>query len=265
MKGRFGGYWMGLRIDYKLIDNKVVGVCSLKGKKKLNLLDDHILETAASDLQDLIASEPVRCIIIQGSCPYAFSGGVDLNQLGRLTKNTAKSFISKLHTFCNMIRELPVPVIAKIQGFCIGGGLEIAAACDFRIGDYTVMCGMPEVKVGVPSVIEANLLLGLIGWGKARELMLRGNMIDAEECSKIGLLQHLIKTDLLSSFIDDICKEIVANGANALRLQKQLLLEWERAMSSNSIAASIGYFQENFESEECSGLTKEFFKKKITD
>ena len=143
--------------------------------------------------------------------------------------------------------------------------LEIAAACDFRIGDYTVMCGMPEVKVGVPSVIEANLLLGLIGWGKARELMLRGNMIDAEECSKIGLIQHLIKTDLLSSFIDDICKEIVANGANALRLQKQLILEWERAMSSNSIAASIGYFQENFESEECSGLTKEFFKKKITD
>ena len=164
-----------------------------------------------------------------------------------------------------MIRELPVPVIAKIQGFCIGGGLEIAAACDFRIGDYTVMCGMPEVKVGVPSVIEANLLLGLIGWGKARELMLRGNMIDAEECSKIGLLQHLIKTDLLSSFIDDICKEIVANGANALRLQKQLILEWERAMSSNSIAASVGYFQENFESEECSGLTKKFFQKKITD
>ena len=151
----------------------------------------------------------------------------------------------------------------KNQGFCIGGGLEIAAACDFRIGDYTVVCGMPEVKVGVPSVIEANLLLGLIGWGKARELMLRGNMIDAEECFKIGLIQHLIKTDLLSSFIDDICREIVANGTNALRLQKQLILEWERAMSSNSIAASVGYFQENFESEECSGLTKKFFKKKL--
>ena len=256
---------MGLIVDCKLIDNQVIGVCSLIGKKKLNLLDDLILEAATQDLKDLIASEPVRCIIMQGGNSYAFSGGVDLNQLGKLNKNTAKNFINRLHLFCNMIRELPVPVIAKMQGFCIGGGLEIAAACDFRIGDYSVTCGMPEVKVGVPSVIEANLLLGLVGWGKARELMLRGNMIDAKECFRIGLIQHLVKADILSPFIDDICKELVANGANALRLQKQLMLEWERAMSSNSIAASVGYFQENFESEECFGLTKEFFQKKITD
>ena len=161
-----------------------------------------------------------------------------------------------------MIRELPVPVIAKMQGFCIGGGLEIAAACDFRIGDYSTTCGMPEVKVGVPSVIEANLLLGLVGWGKAKELMLRGNMIDAEECFRIGLIQHLVEVNILTSFIDDICKEIISNGANALRIQKQLILEWERVMNSNSIAASVNYFQENFESKECSELTKEFFKKK---
>ena len=253
---------MALTLDCKLIDNQVVAVCSLLGKTKLNLLDERILETATQDLQDLIAAEPVRCIIMQGRHPYAFSGGVDLNKLGRLNKNTAKNFINRLHTFCNMIRELPVPVIAKMQGFCIGGGLEIAAACDFRIGDYSVTCGMPEVKVGVPSVIEANLLLGLVGWGKAKELMLRGNMIDAEECFRIGLLQHLVNVDILTSFIDDICKEIISNGANALRIQKQLILEWERVMNSNSIAASVNYFQENFESEECSELTKEFLKKK---
>ena len=256
---------MGLTSDCRLIDNQVVGICSLMGKKKLNLIDERILETAAQDLRDLVAVEPVRCIIMQGSCPYAFSGGVDLNQLGRLNKNTAKQFINKLHTFCNMIRELPVPVIAKMQGFCIGGGLEIAAACEFRIGEYSVMCGMPEVKVGVPSVIEANLLLGLVGWGKAKELMLRGNMIGAEECFRIGLIQHLVRPDKLSSFIDDICKEIISNGKNALRLQKQLILEWERVMNSNSIATSVNYFQENFESEECSGLTRDFFQKKLTD
>ena len=163
-----------------------------------------------------------------------------------------------------MIRELPVPVIAKIQGFCIGGGLEIAAACDFRIGDYTVMCGMPEVKVGVPSVIEANLLLGLIGWGKARELMLRGNMIDAEECSKIGLLQHLIKTDLLSSFIDDICKEIVANGANALRLQKQLILEWERERCLQiQLPPVLVIFKRILNLKNVLGSPRSFFKKKL--
>ena len=77
--------------------------------------------------------------------------------------NKQINFINKLHLFCNMIRELDVPIIAKLQGFCIGGGLEIAAACDFRIADYSIKCGMPEVKVGVPSVIEANLLFGLLG------------------------------------------------------------------------------------------------------
>ena len=106
---------MGLTTDCRLIDNQVVGICSLMGKKKLNLIDERILETAAQDLRDLIALQPIRCIIMQGSSPYAFSGGVDLNQLGRLNKNTAKNFINKLHTFCNMIRELPVPVIAKIS------------------------------------------------------------------------------------------------------------------------------------------------------
>ena len=87
---------MGLTVNCKLIDNQVIGVCSLIGRKKLNLLDDSILEAAAQDLQELILAEPVRCIVMQGSCSYSFSGGVDLNQLGRLNKNTAKDFINKI-------------------------------------------------------------------------------------------------------------------------------------------------------------------------
>lgn len=253
---------MGLNLETKSIEGGVIGHCTIVGKKKLNLLDDAILDKASCDLYEIAALKDVRCIVLQGRNPYSFSGGIDLNQLGGLRKNTARNFISKLHRFCNMIRELDVPVIAKLQGFCIGGGLEIAAACDFRIGDLSIKCGMPEVKVGVPSVIEANLLLGLVGWGKARELMLRGNLIEAEESLRIGLVQHLIDKDLISSFVDKVCAEIVSNGPNAMRLQKQLILEWERAMISKSISISSSCFQENFESEECRNLANKFFQKK---
>ena len=111
-------------------------------------------------------------------------------------------------------------------------------------------------------MIEANLLLGLLGWGKARELMLRGNLINAKECLRIGLVQHLIRKDIISSYIDNVCAEIVSNGANAMRLQKQLILEWERVMISKSISVSRNYFQQNFESDECMNLAKKFFQNK---
>ena len=253
---------MTLKIERSTICGGIVGFCSLVGKKKLNLLDDEVLAQATTDLRNIIKIKELRLIILQGKSSYSFSGGVNLNALRKINQNNAKNFINKLHLFCNMIRELDVPIIAKLQGFCIGGGLEIAAACDFRIGDYSIKCGMPEVKVGVPSVIEANLLFGLLGWGKARELILRGNIMDAEECLRIGLVQHLIDEKHITSFVNEICSEIISNGPNAIRLQKRLMLEWEQAMISNSISASMNFFQENFRTKECSDFVSRFFDKK---
>ena len=100
---------------------------------------------------------------------------------------------------------------------------------------------------------------------ETEELMLRGNMIDAEECSKIGLLQHLIKTDLLSSFIDDICREIVANGTSALRLQKQLILEWEERCLQIQLPPVLVIFKRILNLKNVLGSREKFSKKLLTE
>ena len=128
--------------------------------------------------RDVGRDDSVRCAVLRGATPRAFVGGADLKELGALTPATAEAFIRSIHDVCAALRDFPAPVIACIEGYCIGGGLEIAAACDFRIARSDGQFGMPEVRVGVPSVIEAALLPGLSGWGRTRELLLRGHLID---------------------------------------------------------------------------------------
>src|SRR5439155_144470 len=99
-----------------------------------------------------------------------------------------------LHGVIAAIRTIPVPVIARINGYCLGAGPEVAAGCDLRVASDNAFFGMPEVKVGIPSVIEAALLPRLIGWGATAELVLLGENIDAAEALRIGLVSKVTST-----------------------------------------------------------------------
>ena len=100
------------------------------------------------------------------------------------------------------LRELPVPVIARINGYALGAGLEVAAACDLRVAASNAVFGMPEVKVGIPSVVEAALLPGLIGWGRTRELLLFGENIDAATALAWGLVEQVVAPDALDAAVE---------------------------------------------------------------
>src|SRR5438046_7155429 len=106
-------------------------------------------------------------------------GGADIKEMAKLDQASADAFITRLRDLCEAVRQFPAPVIARLPGWCLGGGLEVAAACDFRIAAHDAMFGMPEVKVGIPSVIHAALLPRLIGWGRARWLVMTAENIDA--------------------------------------------------------------------------------------
>src|SRR5438045_9453273 len=101
--------------------------------------------------------------------------------MAALDKSSARGFIARLHAASAALRQLPVPVIARINGYCLGAGLEIAASCDLRVAADHSTFGMPEVRVGIPSVIEAALLPCLIGWGKAAELIYTGESVSAAQ------------------------------------------------------------------------------------
>jgi enoyl-CoA hydratase/carnithine racemase len=145
---------------------------------------------------------------------------------------------------------MPAPVIARIDGYALGAGLELAAACDLRVASERAVFGMPEVRVGIPSVVEAALLPQLIGYGRARRLLLTGVTIDAEEALAWTLVDAVAPPERLDAVVERFAAAVLAGGPNAIRLQKRLIREWEDLSATAGIARGIDTFAEAFDTDE---------------
>lgn len=255
----------GLTVTREARDAGVVARLSLRGRTGLNVVGSACLEQAAATLRALADEPGLRCAVLTGVDARAFIGGADLKELGSLTRATAERFIRSIHGVCAALRDLPVPVIARIEGYCIGGGLEIAAACDFRISADTGRFGMPEVRVGVPSVIEAALLPGLIGWGRTRELLLRGHLIDAAEAQRIGLVEHCVPGAALEATVTAAVDDILAGAPGAIRAQKRLIRRWEDTGLAAAIEAGVDAFGAAYGSAEPADYVSRFFAQRHHD
>ena len=132
-------------------------------------------------------------MILAGQSEKSMIGGADIKEMAKLDQKSAEAFITRLRDLCEAVREFPAPVIARLPGWCLGGGLEVAAACDFRIAAHDAHFGMPEVQVGIPSVIHAALLPRLIGWGRARWLVMTAENIDAPTALAWGLVDKVAR------------------------------------------------------------------------
>ena len=189
----------------------------------------------------------LRAVILRGAGDRAFVGGADVRELGALDPVTAECFITMVHRCCHAVRALPVPVIARIRGHVLGAGLELAASCDIRVASTDSFFGMPEVRVGLPSVVEAAVLAQLIGWGRARLMLFTGESIDAAKAERWGLIEELVSPEDLDAAVARIVDPIVESGPNAIRLQKQLITDWEdlplRAAVNKGIACLAGSFE----------------------
>ncbi len=142
----------------------------------------------ARDWRSSPATSDIRVVILAGQSEKSMIGGADIKEMAKLDQKSAEAFITRLRDLCEAVRNFPAPVIARMPGWCLGGGLEVAAACDFRIAAHDAMFGMPEVRVGIPSVIHAALLPRLIGWGRARWLVMTAENIDAPTALGWGLV-----------------------------------------------------------------------------
>jgi len=155
-----------------------------------------------------------------------------------------------------------VPVIARINGYCLGFGMELAAACDLRVGITTAKFGMPEVRVGIPSGMEAVLLPKLIGWGKAAELIYTGDVIDAAEAYRIGYLQKLATAEQLDAAVEKWVSSILLGGQRVMRLQKTLINDWERMSVTDGIWAGIRACVESRRTDEPKRMMQAFIDRK---
>lgn len=240
----------GLRLKLEEYDPGRVARLCLDNPRKLNTLTPSIIADLQSTFAAIGEDQKLRAVVLEGAGDRAFSAGVDINAMQALSPESARAFITSLHEAIDAVRRCPVPVIAAMRGYCFGGALELAAGCDMRIGDDTVVIGMPEVKVGIPSVIEAALLPGLIGWGKAREMILLGCTYSADEALEMGLLQKLAPAAGMDTALDSWLAEILANGPLAMRSQKALLGEWVQLDLADAIQAGIDHFAAAYETDE---------------
>ena len=211
----------------------------LNRPEKVNALHSAALESLLQAVRKLEGDSKLRVVVLGGR-GKAFCGGADVHELGLLDTSNAGGFVQKIHAVCDAIRKLPVPVVARLHGAVIGAGLEIAAACDLRVAAEGTKFSMPEVRLGIPSVVEAALLPRLMGSGRAAWLVLTGESIDARRALEWGLIEQVGGDDA----IDALVQSLVKNDRTALAMQKQLLQLWEEAPLASSIEESVRLFGE---------------------
>lgn len=203
---------------------------------KANALDSALLAELRRALAALSGESELRVVVL-GANGRTFCGGADTGEMSRLDASSGSAFVAGIHEVCAAIRALPVPVVASLHGAVIGAGLEIAASCDLRVAAEGTRFSMPEVKLGIPSVVEAALLPRLIGAGRARWLVMTGEPIDAQTALQWGLIDQIGAPDHLIELLLKCDKE-------ALQVQKKLCQLWEEAPLSVSVAQSIERFGE---------------------
>ena len=233
-------------------------------EEKLNALNSEGIYELSRSFDVIVDDPTVRAVILAGSGHKAFVVGADIIELSNLDTETARTFIRSLHDLFTKIRNFPVPVIAEINGYALGAGMELAAACDLRIASNTAVFGMPEVQVGVPSVIEAALLPRLVGWGRANYLVLTGKNIDARTAYDWGFIESLVMPEQLKKESIRIADAISNSGPIAVRTQKELIRKWEILSLEDGIRSGIDAFSEAYKSDEPKIMIEQFLKRKIT-
>lgn len=216
----------------------------------------------AATFNRLAQDEKLRAAVITGAGDKSFIAGADIHEMKDLTPEQAEVEHTLTHVANTSIRAFPVPVIARINGYCLGFGMELAAACDLRVGVDSAKFGMPEVRVGIPSGMEAVLLPRLIGWGKAAELIYTGDIIDAPEAYRIGFLQKLVPAGELDAAVEKWVASLLLGGKRVMRLQKALINDWERMSVTDGIWAGIRACVESRRTDEPRRMMQAFIDRK---
>jgi len=239
-----------------------VATVVLDNQRKLNTLNPDLIKSATAALRGLASIDSLRAVVLTGAGEKSFIGGADVKHMATLDKAGGRAFISSLHELCQAVLEIPVPVIGRVNGYTLGAGLEVAACCDWRIASDNAQFGMPEVQIGIPSVIEAVRMPLLIGWGNTRELLMTGRWIDAAEAQSMGFLEKVVTASDLDAAVNESLKYVTEAGPLAIRNQKALVNSWEKTALAEASRASIDSFAAAYDTDEPTRLMQGFANRK---
>lgn len=231
-------------------DERGVYTLQIHDAKSLNILASAVTLSLIDAARWIAAQDDARAVVIRGSGDRAFVGGANIYEMAELDPQGARAFITRLRDLCDAVAAIPVPTIARIPGFCLGAGMELAAACDIRLGSEDGVFGMPEVRVGIPSVIHAVLLPALIGPGPTNWLLLTGETVDAAQARQWGFLEFVCEAGELDALVERTVAPIAASGPLAVRSQKALLRYWSESTVEAGLDRSVDAFGAAFTTDE---------------
>jgi enoyl-CoA hydratase/carnithine racemase len=220
----------------------------LQRPEKRNALSLAMILELTRALRSVDSEAGVRGVVLAGAGP-SFSAGVDLHEFANGTPESARGLITALSELCATVRQLSKPVACAVQGHCLGGALELAACSDLRVSTPDAQFGMPEVMLGIPSVIDAVMLGHLIGVGRMRELLLTGEPIRGETAFQWGLVNRLAAPEDLVQVAADLLRLVTRHDPDVIAAQRRLHQQWLDLPYTEAVERSAGALVDAFRTD----------------
>jgi enoyl-CoA hydratase len=242
-----------------------VAIITINRPEKRNALNIQTRAEGAAILDELRDDDSVRVVIFTGAGDKAFIAGADIAEFAGRTALQQRAIMMERGLF-NAIDSFPKPVIAMVNGYCLGGGCELALACDIRIASETASFGQPEINLGIiPGGGGTQRLTRLVGEGKAMEMILTGEIINAQEAFRYGLVNQVVPADNLESRTMEIANRIAEKSPIALRLAKEAVKVASRSNLDEGLRREVDLFAMCFSSEDKDEGVNAFLGKRKPD
>ena len=247
-------------VNCELKDN--VAIVTINRPEALNALNSQVLDDLAATF-DAIDTNVVRAVVLTGAGEKSFVAGADIGEMSTLTKAEGEAFGKKGNDIFRKIEQFPVPVIAAVNGFALGGGCEISMSCDIRICSENAMFGQPEVGLGItPGFGGTQRLARLIGAGMAKQLIYTARNIKADEALRIGLVNAVYPQEELMAAAEKMASQIAANAPIAVRACKKAINDGLQTDIDEAIVIEEKLFGSCFETEDQKEGMANFLRKK---
>ena len=241
-----------------------IGIITINRPKALNALNSAVLDELDKTL-DAIDQEAIRCLILTGAGEKSFVAGADIGEMSTLTKAEGEAFGKKGNDVFRKLETFPIPVIAAVNGFALGGGCEISMSCDIRICSENAVFGQPEVGLGItPGFGGTQRLARIVGTGKAKEMIYGARNIKAEEAYRIGLVNNVYPAEELMPAAKKLASTIARNAPIAVRNCKRAINEGMQVDMDQAIVIEEKLFGNCFETyDQKEGMNAFLEKRKV--
>ena len=243
-----------------------IAIITFNRPEVLNALNNKLLKELSHALDEISENEDIRVLILTGAGEKSFVAGADIKEFPTFNPLKAKSFSEMGHSLMNKLQELPIPVIAAVNGFALGGGCEVAMACDFIYASENAIFGLPEITLGIiPGFGGTQRLPRLVGRSMAKEMIFTGKMISAAEAKNMGLANRVCSQEQLMDEAVKTAKTIASRGKVSLRTAKQAINNGMNVDLTTGCSIEIDAFALCFTSPDAKEGASAFLEKRTPD